>query len=532
MIRIQQLKLLIPHDDEAIRKRIKKQLRLNSNQPFQHTIVRRSLDARKKPDLYYSYVVDVDLENPALEQEKLRRLQSANLFKAVNHVYEFPQCGEKPLKTRPVIIGSGPAGLFCALMLARRGFAPIVLERGAPVEERKRQVEHFWKEGVFDPASNVQFGEGGAGTFSDGKLNTLVKDASGRNRKVLSEFVKAGANSDILYENKPHIGTDELIKIVRAMREEIISLGGEVRFCAKATDFLIENNHICAVEINGKEWLNASQVVMAIGHSARDTFSLLKEKGVHMQQKAFALGVRIEHPQSMINLAQYGREHAPSLGAADYKLTAKDQSGRGVYTFCMCPGGYVVNASSEEKRLAINGMSYSKRDAANANSALLVTVDERDFGSDDALAGVWLQRRLEERAYEIGSGSIPVQLFEDFRKGKESAAFGDYSPCIKGRYSFGNVRAIFPDSISMAIERGILQFDKKIHGFARNDAILSGVESRSSSPVRIVRDDALQSNIRGLYPCGEGAGYAGGITSAAMDGIKIAERIAMTYKLV
>lgn len=535
MIRIQQLKVKIPHDSKELEVRIRKALRLGTEK-FEYEITRRSLDARKKPELAFVYTIDVRFKDKQLSENKiLSRSKNKNASLVKKQVYQFPKPGNQLLKERPVVIGTGPAGLFCGLMLARQGYKPILLERGQQVEQRQKDVESFWQGGRLNPESNVQFGEGGAGTFSDGKLNTLVKDTSGRNHVVLEEFVKAGAKEEILYENKPHIGTDVLQKIVKHMREEIISLGGTVRFGAKVTGISVKNNSVDAVIINDEERIDTSVAVLAIGHSARDTFAMLHAMGIPMQAKAFAMGVRVEHPQTQINLSQYGMEEPEYLGAADYKLTAKAENGRGVYSFCMCPGGHVVNASSEEGRLAVNGMSYSGRDSANANSAIIVTVNPEDYGGNlygNPLAGMEFQRQLEERAYQCGQGKIPVQLYKDFKENTPSKEFGQVKPQMKGLYQLANVREIFPKYISEAIVDGMEQFNRKIKDFAREDCLLSGVESRTSSPVRIVRDEQFQSTIKGLYPCGEGAGYAGGITSAAMDGIKVAEAIAKQDKVL
>ena len=431
----------------------------------------------------------------------------------------------------PVIIGAGPAGLFCTYLLAKAGFQPILLERGEAVEERQKKVEHFWATGELDPQSNVQFGEGGAGTFSDGKLNTLVKDQHGRSRFVLKTFVEFGANDDILYESKPHIGTDVLIDVVKNLREEIKQLGGEIFFHSQVTDLRMENDAIKAVEINHKEWLSTDAVVFAIGHSARDTFRMLYEHHIPMSAKSFAVGVRMEHPQKMINENQYGSNYPESLPAAAYKLTRKVSEDRGVYSFCMCPGGYVVNASSEEGMTAVNGMSYHARAGENANSAMIISVNPEDFGSNHALAGVEFQRKLEKAAFIQGKGKIPVQLFGDFCKNQVSTSLGKIMPNTKGEWTFGNVRAIFPENLAAGLEEGIKGCEKLIPGFARKDAILLGIESRTSSPVRIERSNETMENVvKGFYPCGEGAGYAGGIMSAAMDGIKVAEAIAMKFK--
>lgn len=528
MLRIQQLKLPVVHTRQELKHRIVKILRIRSEELLRWEIVRRSLDARGGK-LQYVYVVDVETKK---EQGVLRRCRTG-VTKAARVCYDFPNPGTGRLSHRPVIVGTGPGGLFCGLMLARAGYAPILLERGQRVTERARAVENFWKLGILDPESNVQFGEGGAGTFSDGKLNTLVKDPAGRGRKVLELLVEAGAPEEILYEHKPHLGTDVLSGIVGCMREEIIRLGGEVRFGCRMTDLIIENQTVRGLmfQRNGQEpeFLETGQVVLAIGHSARDTFAMLRERQVPMQPKSFAVGVRIEHSQTMINESQYGKNYPPVLPAASYKVTRKTRSGRGVYSFCMCPGGYVVNASSEEHALAVNGMSYQARDGRNANSAMIVTVTPEDYGGTDVLAGVEFQRKLERAAYGLGGGRVPVQTFGDFCQNTPSRILGGIEPCIKGAYRLSNVRDIFPEALSAALEEGIRGCGSLIPGFAEKDAVLSGVESRTSSPVRILRNEELESSMAGLYPCGEGAGYAGGITSAAMDGIKIAEAIAKKY---
>lgn len=530
MIRINQLKLQIPHTEEALKKKIQKTLHLKKGDSFTYRIHRQSLDARRKPELFYVYTVDVTVSN---ENAVLKHCKG-DIQKVEEKHYQIPSHGTETLNARPVVIGSGPAGLFCAYLLALEGYRPLVLERGACVEERKKDVDRFWETGVLDPSSNVQFGEGGAGTFSDGKLNTLVKDKTGRNRFVLETFVKFGADEDILYAHKPHIGTDVLIDVVSQMRQEIISLGGEFCFHTQVTDVDLTSKTLKLVHLseNSAEEVSAGAAVFAIGHSARDTFEMLYKHQIPMRAKSFAVGVRIEHPQTLIDHSQYGRDRGNDLPAAAYKLTENLDNGRGVYTFCMCPGGYVVNASSEPGRLAVNGMSYQARDSRNANSAMIVTVTPEDFPDKGVLGGVEFQRDLEKKAWELGEGKIPVQLFGDFCKNQASEALGEVTPCMKGEYILTNVRSVLPKAVGDSIEEGVRAFGKRISGFDREDALLSGIESRTSSPVRIVRDQELTANMAGIYPCGEGAGYAGGITSAAMDGIKVAETVCRKYAAI
>lgn len=526
MIRITQLKLPVDHRQEQLRKKIARTLKCGED-TFSYEIVRQSLDARHKEDKKFVYTVDVSI--PA-EKKLLRKNRDKNVAFFEKKEYCFPKPGEEVLKNPPVVVGSGPAGLFCAWYLARAGYRPLVLERGQEAQKRKETVDRFWKDGILDPESNVQFGEGGAGTFSDGKLNTLVKDPNGRNHEVLKRFVEAGAPQEIVYQQKPHLGTDVLIGIVETMRHQIEEMGGAFRFESKVTDLCMENGRLCAVEINAGEKIPAEVCVLAPGHSARDTFSMLHRRGIFMQPKSFAVGLRMEHPQKMINMDLYGEEENETLGAASYKVTHTCQNGRGVYSFCMCPGGYVVNASSEEGMLAVNGMSYQARDSKNANSALIVTVSPEDFPEEGVLGGITFQRNLEKAAWELGKGRIPVQLFEDFKEHRKSTEFGEVMPQMKGAYVLTDVRSILPKEIGDSIEEGVTAFGRKIKGFDRPDALLSGIESRTSSPVRIVRDRQGCANIEGIYPCGEGAGYAGGITSAAMDGIKTAEFICEKFK--
>lgn len=607
MIRINQIKIQHDgkfHDSEELKtilkKKVTKTLRIDVKNIEKFEIIRHSIDARKKPDIFHIYMVDVALkgcdENVVVkkcrdknvsviadkrysfsEQVEIRRKVIGDSFTEAgaieNASYIYGENGKvnkvNNNSNKVVIVGAGPAGLFCGYMLAMNGFKPIILERGADVDERTRIVEHFWKTGELNTSTNVQFGEGGAGTFSDGKLNTMVKDKDGRGREALRIFVENGANEDILYEAKPHIGTDILRNVVRNIREKIIANGGEVHFNSQVVDILTVNGLVTGVKyttlrkndegcngsnnLSPEQIINCDKVVLAIGHSARDTFYMLKDKKVNMEPKPFAVGFRVEHPQELINLSQYGQEKPDGLMAAPYKLTATTDAGRGVYSFCMCPGGYVVNASSEEGMLAVNGMSYSKRDGKNANSAIIITVDPGDFGSEDVLSGVEFQRRLEKKAYELGNGKIPVEFYGDFKKaidvdtracGTDKAesdcndvhaipqiiAFADSkknTPNMCGEYVFADVHTILPADLNTAFVEGMEKFGRTIKGYNSDGALVSGVESRTSSPVRINRDDTCQSvNVRGLYPCGEGAGYAGGIMSAAMDGMKVAEFIA------
>lgn len=521
MLRITQLKLPSDHTPEQLEKKLLRTAHIKKNELKEYKVRKRSLDARKKPEIFYVYTIDFSV----VHEERVLRQSKGSIQKVTDKAYQVPEHGRESLGRRPVVVGSGPAGLFCAYLLASEGYMPLVIERGAPVTERKKDVERFWREGVLDPSSNVQFGEGGAGTFSDGKLNTQVKDPAGRNRFVLETFVRFGAPEDILWEQKPHIGTDILIRVVEAMREQIIRMGGEFRFHSQVTDLLPEEK--CLV-INEKEKIPADAAVLAIGHSARDTFEMLYRHGLHMEAKSFAVGLRVEHRQETVDNAMYGRQRG-GLPAAAYKLTAQLDSGRGVYTFCMCPGGYVVNASSEEGFLAVNGMSYHGRAGDNANSAVIVTVTREDYGSDHPLAGMEFQRKLEKRAWEEGKGKIPVQRFDDFCYGRLTHDFGKVVPNIKGSYTFGNLRNLFPEELAGSLEEGIRAMGKKLPGFDDKDTVLSGVESRTSSPVRIMRGKDLTSSVPWIYPCGEGAGYAGGITSAAMDGLKTAEAIIGRY---
>lgn len=542
MIRIQQIKVPVRHEKKDIEHKIRKLLRLGQTEPLDFQIWKQSIDARRGQEASYVYTVDVDLcLRPDQEKKFIQKVHNKNVMLTKVKKYTFPKSGTEKLQYRPVIAGSGPAGLFCAYLLALYGYQPLVLERGKTVNQRKQDVERFWKDGILDTSSNVQFGEGGAGTFSDGKLNTLVKDPAGRNRFVLETFVQHGADSNILYMNKPHIGTDRLIQVVGSLREEIIRLGGELCFetCLKEIEVTGNRLNAIIVEAAGQTHrILTDLLVLAVGHSARDTFDMLLRHGLPMEAKAFAVGFRVEHPQEMIDLHQYHGAECHSLPAASYKVTASCPDGRmrqrGIYSFCMCPGGYVVNASSEQGMLAVNGMSYQKRDGKNANSAIILSVTPEDFpgGANHPLNGVAFQRGLEKRAYELGGGRIPQQLYGDYKTGHISGAYGDFASQAKGACTFADLGTLLPDGMKQAFISGMEQFGGYIPGFNRYDAILSGMESRTSSPVRILRDAQYQSTVRGIYPCGEGAGYAGGIMSAAMDGMKVAEAIAQKYNCI
>lgn len=526
MIKINQLKLSIEHSKESLEDKIAKTLKIPKEQILHYEIAKRSIDARKKNEILYIYSIEVEVAN---EKKIVDRCKNQNVVLTKKTVYQTIKDGTQSMKHCPVVVGTGPAGIFCALKLAEDGFKPIVIERGEDVDKRVETVNTFWKENKLNNESNVQFGEGGAGTFSDGKLNTLVKDVTGRNTEVLRMFVEHGAPTEILYLNKPHIGTDRLRGVVKAMRNRIIQLGGEVRFETKLTDIQFEKEQVTSIEVNGKETIPCDVLVLAIGHSARDTFEMLYTKKFDIKSKPFAIGVRMEHPQEIISKSQYGDSYT-KLPAADYKVTHQTSNGRGVYSFCMCPGGFVVNASSESDRLVVNGMSNYDRDEKNANSAIIVTVNPEDFDEDSPLAGMEFQRKWERLAYEEGKGKVPVQLFGDFEANRPSTELGSMTPNLKGEYTLGNVRNCLPDYVCESIIEGVHAFDKKIRGFSKADAIMLGVETRTSSPIKMIRNEAFEANIAGVYPCGEGAGYAGGITSAAMDGIKVYEMIVHKYK--
>lgn len=528
MIRINQVKMPLMHSMGQIKNKAAKLLKIKPEQIKELRIAKKSIDARKKPELFIVYSLDIVVDN---EQTVMKKVNDKNIMLTNDKKYDVEVTGTTGLAHRPVIVGAGPAGLFCAYLLALKGYAPLLFERGKCIEERQADVEEFWKTGVLNTESNVQFGEGGAGTFSDGKLNTVVKDPIGRNRFVLETFVRFGAKEDILYDNKPHIGTDILQNVIINMRKAMEASGGEIRFNSCVTDLRLENDAITAVKVNDIEWIDTEICVLALGHSARDTFKMLLDHELTMSAKAFAVGFRAEHPQKDMNLIQYGEVYADKMPAAPYKVTANLENGRGVYSFCMCPGGYVVNASSEEGRLAVNGMSYSDRGSKNANSAIIVSVTPEDFGGTEALAGVRFQQELERKTYELASGKIPQQLFGDYCKNTASAGFGTYESMHKGQAAFTNLRGLLPKELEESFIEGMHVFSKAIPDFDREDVILSAIESRTSSPVRISRNEVFESNVMGIYPCGEGAGYAGGIMSAAMDGLKVAEAIMKKYSI-
>lgn len=524
MLRIRQVKEPLNHQLKDLVNLTAQKLKIKPTDIINLKINKKSLDARNKENIYYVYEVDIAVNN---EKQILKKVNKDVLL-TPNENYQFNITGTKKLSNRPIIVGSGPAGLFCAYLLAQNGYEPLIIERGEKIEDRIKTVNQFWKTGKLNLESNVQFGEGGAGTFSDGKLNTLTKDKTYRYKKVIDIFIENGAPKEIGYLNKPHIGTDLLKDVIINMRKFIIKNGGEIYYNTCLTDLIIENNTLKAIEVNNSKTIICDNLILAIGHSARDTFKMLYGHHLEIVSKPFAVGIRIEHPQTMINYNQYGffNNYLPN---ADYKLTYTTSKKRGVYSFCMCPGGYVVNASSEKGLLAINGMSNHNRNSINANSAIIVTVSQTDYGSNP-LYGIEFQKNIEQKAYNLGKGKIPIQLFKDFVNNQKSTQLGKIKPVFKGEYTLTNLNEIYPSYINEALKEAILAFDNKIKGFARDDAILAGGETRTSSPVRIKRDNNFMTNIKGIYPIGEGSGYTGGITTSAIDGIKMAEIIASIYQ--
>jgi len=532
MLRLTELKLPLDHPADALRAAILQRLELADDALVGFSIFKRSYDARKKHALLLIYAVDVEVRNEAALLKKFRN--APHVKSAPNMDYAFVGHAPENLTERPLVIGFGPCGIFAALVLAQMGFKPIVLERGRAVRERTQDTWGLWRKKVLNPESNVQFGEGGAGTFSDGKLYSQIKDPRYLGRKVLTEFVKAGAPEEILYVSKPHIGTFRLVGVVEAMRHEIEALGGEIRFQQRVTDVLIEDGpngkNILGVTLASGETLASTHVILALGHSARDTFEMLHARGVYMEAKALSIGFRIEHPQSLIDRARLGPNAGnPLLGAADYKLVHHAKNGRTVYSFCMCPGGTVVAAASEPNCVVTNGMSQYSRNERNANAGIVVGTTPEDFPGTGPLAGIELQRRLEAHAFELGGGNYeaPAQLVGDFLEGRPSQQLGNVEPSYKPGVRLTDLAPVLPDYAIAAIREALPAFDRQIQGFAMRDAVLTGVETRTSSPLRITRGDDFQSvNVKGLYPAGEGAGYAGGILSAGVDGIKVAEAAA------
>lgn len=526
MIRINEISLSLDEEEALLADKAAKVLKINKKYISSYTIYKKSVDARKKDNVHFTYSVDAVISLD--EQQIVNKCKSNKVQIVTPYKYEMPAV-KRNSAFRPIVVGFGPAGMFAGLILAQAGLNPIVLERGRDVDTRTQDVNRFWQKRELDENSNVQFGEGGAGTFSDGKLTTGIK--SPFIRKILDELYEAGAPEEILYSSKPHIGTDRLVVVVKNIRKKIEGLGGKVMLECKLERLICANGFVHGVTYSHNNELidvETDSVIMAIGHSARDTVEMLYNMGVEIMQKPFSVGARIEHPQSLINKAQYGKfANHPKLGAADYKLACHGLHERGAYTFCMCPGGSVVAAASEKEGVIVNGMSSLARDGKNANSALLVGIEPKDFPSEHPLAGIYYQREIEHNAYLLAGGdySAPAQLVGDFLKGIESKALGSVEPTCPTGVTLTNLDACLPQKVAATMKSAIVEMDKKLNGFNLYDAVLTAPETRSSSSVRIIRDDLLQCNIRGVYPCGEGAGYAGGIVSAAVDGVKCAHAV-------
>ncbi len=514
MFRLENIKIYEDLSEEEVLKQACSKYKIDFKNIKKYSIYKKSIDARNKSNIHYNYTIDIDYNGN-------RKIKNAKIVSEEN--FELNINVKRKSKVRPVIVGAGPAGLFCALILVQNGIKPIIIERGKRVEEREKIVQAFLEKGKLDCNTNVQFGEGGAGTFSDGKLTTNVNNPLCR--KVLKEFVNFGAPNQIMYINKPHIGTDNLIKIISNMRNYIIENGGEFIFEEKVIDFTIKNENISSI-ITEKREISTDTAVFAIGHSARDTFEKIYEKGLNMEKKSFSVGVRIEHKQQMINNSQYGTKSKLKLPPAEYKLAYHGEN-RSCYTFCMCPGGVVIASSSNEGEVVTNGMSKFARNEENANSAVLVNVTPEDFEGSSPLQGMYFQKELEQKAFKLGGENYyaPVQRVEDFFENRKTVKLGEVKPSYKPGVTLSNLQEILPSYVTKTLKEGLLDFDKKIKGFANKDAILTGVETRSSSPVRIIRNDNFEANVKGFYPCGEGAGYAGGIMTASIDGIKCAIKI-------
>lgn len=552
MLELSQIKLPCGSEKSLLEKKLHKLLRLPQGTGIDYTILHHSVDARKKPVLYDVYTVRILCRDPAAEEKLFTRCRRnlPNLRRLSPEAYRFPDSlpDAQRLRHRPLIVGFGPAGILCALKLAEAGYAPLVLERGEEMHRRVQSVEHFWATGELNPSSNIQFGEGGAGTFSDGKLTSNVKDKAGRVSEVLRCFLEAGAPEDIAYEQLPHIGTDRLRGVIQNLRQRIQASGGEILFSTCAEELLVTERRVTGIRARTPDGeirnIPAEVVILAPGHSARDTIRMLLKKKVPMEAKSYAVGFRVSHPQDLINRTRYGISDPETLQrlqlpAASYKLTARSADGHGVYSFCMCPGGYVVNASSEKGRLAVNGMSDYARDSARANSAIVMTVGPEDYGTGSVLDGMTFQEQLEEKAYRLADGKVPAEPFPEFRSAvtpqeasearQGDAPLSSEELCIRGACARAPLHTLLPQDLTIAFLEGMDQFGRQIRGYDGEDCYVIGLESRTSSPVRIRRNEAGESDLRGLFPCGEGAGYAGGIMSAAVDGIRTAEQIALRF---